>query len=134
MHDSKSVKKSLKIPDLDPAYCLVAFTVFELTKERMETSEQLPVTPLCFPKKLHVKLRLGELGNRLVKFEMDSEATCNIISQKTLEDCPDNIALTNVNRILSMFSQTVLTPIGHCTTDQRQEWKKISGTFHVSRR
>lgn len=105
--------------------------MFELTKERMKTSEQSPVTLLCFPKKLHVKLRLGELGNRLVKFEMDSEATCNVIPQKTLEDCPDNIALTNVNRILSMFSKTVLTPIGHCTTDQRQEWK---GTFHVSRR
>ena len=95
----------------------------------MKTSEQLPVTLLCFPKKLHVKLRLAELGNRLVKFKMDSEATCNVISQKTLEDCPDNIALTNVNRISSMFSQTVLTPMGHCTTGQRQEWKKYKALF-----
>lgn len=84
------------------------------------TQEINVIRDTAFSKKLHVKL---QLGNRLLEFQMDSGATCNAISQKTLEDCSDNIALTNVNGTLSMFSQTVWTSIGHCTTDQWQEWK-----------
>ena len=39
----------------------------------------------------------------------------DVISQKTLEGCFKKIALTDVNRVLSMYNQTVVTPKGQCT-------------------
>ena len=48
-----------------------------------------------------------------VKFQLDSGATCNVITTKAL-DGQENFTLAKTEQVLSMYNQTTVKPLGRC--------------------
>lgn len=65
-----------------------------------------------FPKKLYATINVGK---EPVKFQLDTGATCNVISKVTLERCLGPVMLDQPSRVLTMYNQSTIKPLGQCT-------------------
>ena len=54
------------------------------------------------------------INNANVKFQLDSGATCNVITSKILQATKCTAEITTTNTILSMYNGTTVKPTGHC--------------------
>ena len=80
----------------------------ELTPE-LQTNA---VTDQQYPRKLFATL---VLGGKPVKIQIDSGATCNIITQGLLDECLGKCELQTTTRVLTMYNRSTETPTGRCT-------------------
>ena len=67
-----------------------------------------------FPKRLYATI---DVGKKPVCFQLDSGASCNVISEETLKNCLGPVKLEQTKRVLSMYNQTTLKPLGRCTLE-----------------
>ena len=65
-----------------------------------------------FPKRLNATI---DVGKKPVRFQLDSGASCNVISEETLKNCLGPVKLEQTKRVLSMYNQRTLKPLGQCT-------------------
>ena len=87
----------------DDEYCL--------TLESLAESEILRVHSASgheYARKLFATIGLGNL---MVKFQLDSGATCNLLPAKYLEDRNE---LTPTRKRLTMYNDTMIKPLGTC--------------------
>ena len=49
-----------------------------------------------------------------VKFQLDSGATCNVITLQVLQQCNCDAEIIQTNKVLSMYNGTTVKPIGQC--------------------
>ena len=64
-----------------------------------------------FPKRLFATVNVGKTP---VRFQLDSGASCNVISAKTLENCLGEVELKKTTKRLSMYNRTTVQPLGLC--------------------
>ena len=64
-----------------------------------------------FPKRLFATINVGKTP---VRFQLDSGASCNFISAKTLENCLGEVELKKTTKRLSMYNRTTVQPLGLC--------------------
>jgi len=76
-----------------------------------------------YARKLFVTI---SLGNSMVKFQLDSGATCNLLRTKYLEDGNE---LTLTRKWLTMYNDTMIKPLGMCTMEVLNP--KNSRSYHV---
>ena len=69
-----------------------------------------------FPKRLFATVHVGETP---VRFQLDSGASCNVISAKTLEKCIGKVVLRSTTRMLAMHNKTTVQPLGLCQVELR---------------
>ena len=69
------------------------------------------VTARRFPKRLFATVNVGK---RPVRFQLDSGASCNVISAKTLESSLGHVELKKTTKMLSMHNRTTVQPLGLC--------------------
>ena len=67
-----------------------------------------------FPKRLYATI---DVGKKPVCFQLDSGASCNVNSEETLKNCLGPVKLGQTKRVLSMYNQTTLKPLGRCTLE-----------------
>lgn len=67
-----------------------------------------------FPKRLYATI---DVGKKPVCFQLDSGASCNVNSEETLKNCLGPVKLEQTKRVLSMYIQTTLKPLGRCTLE-----------------
>ena len=65
-----------------------------------------------YPKKVYATINVGTVP---VQFQLDSGATCNVISKETLQQCLGEIKLEKSSRVLTMYNKSTLKPVGQCT-------------------
>lgn len=58
-----------------------------------------------------------DVGKKPVRFQLDSGASCNVISEETLKNCLGSVKVEQTKRLLSMYYQTTLKPLGRCTLE-----------------
>ena len=80
--------------------------------ELMPELQTNAVTDQQYTRKLFAKLVVGE---KPVKFQIDSGATCNIITQGLLNECLGKCELQTTIRVLKMYNRSTETPTGRCT-------------------
>ena len=61
-----------------------------------------------FPKRLFATINVGKTP---VRFQLDSGASCNVISAKTLENCLGEVELKKTTKRLSMYNCTTVQPL-----------------------
>ena len=71
-----------------------------------------------FPKRLYASITVGKQS---VKFQLDSGATCSVISLSTLERCLGKVQLTGVSRVLKMYNHATVQPVGQCVLQLKNE-------------
>ena len=54
------------------------------------------------------------INNIDVKFQLDSGATCNVITSEVLQHSQCDAEITQTSKVLSMYNGTTVKPIGHC--------------------
>ena len=84
---------------------------YYLTLESLDESEILRVHSASdheYARKLFATI---SLGNSMVKFQLDSGATCNLLPAKYLEDRNE---LTPTRKRLTMYNDTMIKPLGTC--------------------
>ena len=54
------------------------------------------------------------INNTHVKFQLDSGATCNVITSEALQGSHCDAEITQTSKVLSMYNGTTVKPIGHC--------------------
>ncbi|XP_044179125.1 uncharacterized protein K02A2.6-like [Acropora millepora] len=54
------------------------------------------------------------INNIDVKFQLDSGATCNVITSEGIQRSHCDAEITQTRKVLSMYSGTTVKPIGHC--------------------
>ena len=64
-----------------------------------------------FPKRLFATVNVGKTP---VRFQLDSGASCNVISAKTLENYLGEVELKKTTKRLSMYNRTTVQPLGLC--------------------
>ena len=64
-----------------------------------------------FPKRLFATINVGKTP---VRFQLDSGASCNVISAKTLENCSGEVELKKTTKRLSMYNRTTVQPLELC--------------------
>ena len=102
----------------DDEYCL--------TLESLDKSEILRVHSANdheFARKLFATI---SLGNSMVKFQLDSGATCNLLPAKYLED---RNKLTPTRKRLTMYNDTMIEPLGTCKMEVCNP--KNARSYHV---
>ena len=68
------------------------------------------------------------VGNTPVKFQLDSGATCNLISAKFLRT---EVALFPTRKLLTIYKNTIMKALGTCAV--AVSFRKNSKTYHLSR-
>lgn len=58
-----------------------------------------------------------DIRKKTVRFQLDSGAFCNVISEETLKSCSVSVNLEETEQVISMFNQTTLRPVGQCTPE-----------------
>ena len=69
-----------------------------------------------------------------MRFQLDSRASCNVISAKAVENGRGQVKLKDTTRMLSMPNRTTVKPQGHCQLElskQHQEWQSVQVEFTV---
>lgn len=64
-----------------------------------------------FPKRLYALITVGKQG---INFQLDSGATCNVISLSKLEQCFGKVQLNTTSRVLKMYNKAIVQPVGKC--------------------
>ena len=72
------------------------------------------LTDAKFPKRIFATL---DVGRKPVKFQLDSGASCNVISAETLQSCLGQVKLNKTTKVLSLYNQTTVKPVGQCTVE-----------------
>ena len=85
-----------------------------LTVDLEPASEVNSIVASKFPKRLYATI---DVGKKPVRFQLDSGASCNVISEETLKKCFGPVKLEQTKRVLSMYNQTTLKPLGRCTLE-----------------
>ena len=102
----------------DDEYCL--------TLESLDESEILCVHSASdheYARKLFATI---SLENSMVKFQLDSGATCNLLPAKYLEDRNE---LTPTRKQLTMYNDTMIKPLGMCKMEVHNP--KNARSYHV---
>ncbi|XP_028417983.1 uncharacterized protein K02A2.6-like [Dendronephthya gigantea] len=81
------------------------------TVDYVRISQVHAVSQECFSKKVFATLNIG---NRPVKFQLDSGATCNVMPVKVLQKSVGSCKLQETDKILSMYNKSMVKPIGQC--------------------
>ena len=71
-----------------------------------------------FPKRLYASITAGK---QPVNFQLDSGATCNVISSSMLERCLEKVQLQGTSRVLKMYNKVTVQPVGQCVLQLRNE-------------
>ena len=103
---TKEVKLVKKVESRDDEY-------EEIRSVRLTPSEIMHVNTLVeskYPKQLYATI---EISGKPVKFQLDSGATCNVITAQHLNHIED-LSLTQTGQVLSMYNQSTIKPLGHC--------------------
>lgn len=58
-----------------------------------------------------------DIRTKTVRFQLDSGAFCNVISEETLKSCSISVNLEETEQVISMYNQTTLRPVGQCTLE-----------------
>ena len=58
-----------------------------------------------------------DIRKKTVRFQLDSIAFCNVISEETLKSCSVPVNLEETEQVISMYNQTTLRPVGQCTLE-----------------
>ena len=85
-----------------------------LTVDLEPASEVNSIVASKFPKRLYATI---DVGKKPVRFQLDSGASCNVTSEETLNNCLGPVKLEQTKRVLSMYNQTTLKPLGRCTLE-----------------
>ena len=97
-----------------------------LTLDSLDESEILRVHSASdheYARKLFATI---SLGNSMVKFQLDSGATCNLLPAKYLED---RNQLTPTRKRLKMYNDTMIRPLGTCKMEVRNP--ENARSYHV---
>ena len=54
------------------------------------------------------------INNTDVKFQLDSGATCNVITSEVLRRSHCDAEINQTSKVLSMYNGTTVKPVGHC--------------------
>ena len=81
------------------------------TVDYVHVSEVHVVSQECFLRKVFATLKIG---NRPIKFQLDSGATCNVMPLEVLEKSVGSCKLQETDKVLSMYNKSMVTPIGQC--------------------
>ena len=69
------------------------------------------ITARRFLKRLFATINVGK---RPARFQLDSWASCNVISAKILESSLGQVELKKTTKMLSMHNRTTVEPLGLC--------------------
>ena len=85
-----------------------------LTVDLELPSEVNSIVANKFPKRLYATI---DVGKKPVRFQLDSGASCSVISEEALKNCLGSVKLEQTKRVLSIYNQTTLKPLGRCTLE-----------------
>ena len=82
-----------------------------------------------FPECLFATINLGKTP---VRFQLNSGASCNVISAKTPENCLGEVELKKTTKRLSTYNRTTVQPLGLCRLElcNTKNGKSVSSGIH----
>ena len=99
-------------------------TVFPDTKSRINRVNSSEMSTL------NAVYAMLEIQNKLVRFQIDSGASCNIVRQEDLNSLPSRVKITPTTRVLRMYDSSSCTPLGTCALSVKNP--KTGGTYHLN--
>ena len=70
------------------------------------------LTDAKFPKRIFQTIR--DVGRKMVRFQLDSGEFCNVTSVVTLKGCLGQVKIDKTTKVLSLYNQITVKPVGHC--------------------
>ena len=111
-------KKPARINNIEYLSYSSDYDEINMVSKDEEKSNTKQLGTKSFSKRLYAIITIG---NQPVNFQLDSGATCNVISLPTLQRCLGKVNLENTTRVLGMYNCATVEPIGQCTLNLKNE-------------